>query len=726
MSEHTNRFPETGLHHLPLRVRDRDAARHSDPSLSKFPTLGMRTDVRPKRVPESLHFAPGAFRLRSPTESSMSSISSANVPDSATTHSLSTLASPISTSYASDVQEQFANASIGSRPASRICHRHQPSNGTCSTFVNDEEDGLIITGYPDFELKLRQLRDDHNRPAALIEPSQPVSPATEAPVKDEDTRTEVESVDIADADADEEFDADADGECDANTQKWEGSSTTSEDLSRDDADLLLGYALQLVYGVDINDASIPRAAAHSMVSNFVQDIDKHIWKAPSDTQLSHTLSTSSSSSTPSQEGAGGDRRGGKRKKVGKRDDEGDEFSDGEGSGYLPTKRVRPNPREDENLRLSCPFRKRNPHRFNVRDHHSCAMTYFPKFAELRQHIVKQHKRDDPTAFVCDRCNRDFATGKELRDHRRLPKELICDITDHDVESGIDSTTATKLLSRKRASGASTSIQWREIWNILFPDDEGQQVKAYDFTPVIEHFELESHYLAGFQQLQVSLRDKISNPATLETLSTKFHQCFVETIEKCIADAQSMPYTNRSNKKSEIIKTAAPQTIVQRKSRGIQPRPDSGVVMDDGSDESGSIMGAGLGLGPRDSIRTVKGIQRRGSSLVPDTARGSLPAASMSGHFDDSLMQQQQQQQPQQQQPAMTPLGMPAAAASMDVHAWTNSVIYPAMDDGTMGMPDQFVQAGGLTSQTEYMSWMPHMYPQGFGGIDNGFNGFNGQ
>lgn len=96
----------------------------------------------------------------------------------------------------------------------------------------------------------------------------------------------------------------------------------------------------------------------------------------------------------------------------------------------------------------------------------------------RQHIVKQHKRDDPTAFVCDRCNRDFPTGKELRDHRRLPKELICDITDHDVESGIDSTTATKLLSRKRASGASTGIQWREIWNILFPDDEDREIKTY--------------------------------------------------------------------------------------------------------------------------------------------------------------------------------------------------------------------------------------------------------
>ncbi|KPM40243.1 hypothetical protein AK830_g6345 [Neonectria ditissima] len=736
----TDRFPETGLHHLPLRVRD---ARHSDPTpgaglqlSSKFPG-----DARAgKRVPESLHFEPGAFRLRSPTESSISSISSANVPDSATTHSLSTLASPISTSYASDVQDMFASASIddsSSRPTSRICHRHQPSNGTCSTFVNDEDDGPIITGYPDFELKIHQLREDqHHQHHQLHRHSQPVSSVTESPVKEEDASTEVESSNFnlndADADGDADTETDADGECDANTQKWEGSSTTSDDLSRDDADVLLGCTLQLVYGIDINEAAISRATAHNLVANFIQDIDKHIWKAPSDTQLSHTMSTSSSSSTPSQEGLGGDpRRGGKRKKLGKRgDDDGDDFSDGEGSGYLPAKRARPNPREDENLRLSCPFRKRNPHRFNVRDHHSCAMTYFPKFAELRQHIVKQHKRDDPTAFVCDRCNRDFATGKELRDHRRLPKELICDITDHDVESGIDSTTATKLLSRKRASGASPEIQWREIWTILFPDDEGRDIKAFgrcaadseipalltqlDFTPVIEHFELTSNYLVSFQQLQISLRDKISNPATLETLSTKFHQCFVETLEKCIADAQSMPYTNRSNKKSEITKTQTPQTIVQRKSRGILPRPDSGVVMDDGSEESGSVMG--LGLGHKDSVRTVKGGPRRGSSLVPETVREVLPVTSMPGPFDEPLMRQ----------PSVTPLGMTASMDPAAVQAWNNSVIYQQLDDGTMGISDQFVPAGGLTPQTEYMNWMPQMYPHGYDGINNGYTGFNPQ
>lgn len=156
----------------------------------------------------------------------------------------------------------------------------------------------------------------------------------------------------------------------------------SEEVSQEDANSVLNYALQVIYGVDLNDVSIPQDKVQSLVSNFTQDISQHIWQSASDGQLSHTMSTSSSSSTPSQD-ANGDRRGGKRKKQGRREEDGDEFSDGEGSGYLPTKRSRPNPKEDENLRLSCPFRKRNPHRFNVRDHHSCAMTYFPKFAELR-------------------------------------------------------------------------------------------------------------------------------------------------------------------------------------------------------------------------------------------------------------------------------------------------------------------------------------------------------
>ncbi|EWZ40671.1 hypothetical protein FOZG_09314 [Fusarium oxysporum Fo47] len=648
-----NHIGEAGLHHLPLRMRDAP--------LSKFPSLNQRNG---KKVPESLHFTPGAFRLRSPTESSMSSsISSANVPDSATTHSLSTLASPISTTYASSIQEQFAAATLdGSRPASRICHRHNPSSGTCSTFVNEDDDA-IITGYPEFDIKIRNLNEAHRRP--VVQEVKPESPGTESFVKEERVLTPTtESHHTDDVFNDDEDD--------------------SEDVSQEDANSVLNYALQVIYGVDLNDVSIPQDKVQSLVSNFTQDIGQHIWQSASDGQLSHTMSTSSSSSTPSQD-ANGDRRGGKRKKQGRREDDGDEFSDGEGSGYLPTKRSRPNPKEDENLRLSCPFRKRNPHRFNVRDHHSCAMTYFPKFAELRQHIVKQHKRDDPSAFVCDRCSRDFPTRKELRDHQRLPKEYMCDIADADAESGIDPQTATKLLSRKRASGTSPEVQWKEIWNIVFPDDDDSDVRPYEYTPVIEHFEVEAKYREAFDQLKYSLLDKISNPATLETLSTKFYQCFIETLDQCIANAQSMPYTNRSNKKNDIIRSQVTQSI--RKPRGIMPRPDSGVVMDDGSEESGSVM-----LGHRDSVRTVRTSLR--GSQVPETVNEVIPAAGF-----EELMQPM--------------LGMDGT----DVQAWNNGVMYPQM------MPDQLIPTGGMTPQTEYVNW-GQIYP-GFDTLGNGVNGFTG-
>lgn len=196
---------------------------------------------------------------------------------------------------------------------------------------------------------------------------------TESPIKEEEILTPVHSPKFPDVESG----------CDALVSKWDTSSEESDDVTEEDADLITNYALQLAYGMDMKEASIPHDVSHRLVQKFISDLEQHIWQAPSDTQLSHTMSTSSSSSTPSQGGSGG--RGGKRKKQGRRgDDEGDELSEGEGSsGYLPTKRVRPNPKEDENLRLSCPFRKRNPHRFNVRDHHSCAMTYFPKFAELR-------------------------------------------------------------------------------------------------------------------------------------------------------------------------------------------------------------------------------------------------------------------------------------------------------------------------------------------------------
>lgn len=146
---------ESGFNRLPLHLRREP--RHKDQAIDR-PSTPLHIESQRKRFPESLHFTPSNFRLRSRTASTRSSISSANLPDSATTYSPSTLASPISssfTSFTSDIQDLLAAQTLDeSRPPSRFRHRHKPSNATCSTFVNDEDDGIVISGYPDFASKI--------------------------------------------------------------------------------------------------------------------------------------------------------------------------------------------------------------------------------------------------------------------------------------------------------------------------------------------------------------------------------------------------------------------------------------------------------------------------------------------------------------------------------------------------------------------------------------------
>jgi hypothetical protein len=131
------------LERLPFRMHDRELhGQYMKAPASQFANNHHR-DPRTKQYPESLVLHGGA-RVRSPTESSMSTLSSA--PDSATTCPLSALGSPLSSSYASDYHE-YRDIIAGSRPASRV-HRHKPSDGTCSTFVNDDEDATYFAVAP--------------------------------------------------------------------------------------------------------------------------------------------------------------------------------------------------------------------------------------------------------------------------------------------------------------------------------------------------------------------------------------------------------------------------------------------------------------------------------------------------------------------------------------------------------------------------------------------------
>jgi hypothetical protein len=399
----------SGLHHLPFRIRDSSYQNRSSPKDGAGVVAAPGGGVPPastirKRFPDSLSLLSSDTRLRSPTESSMSS-----VPDSATSYSHSTVASPLSSSYTSDLQD-FICSSTSSRPHSRVRHRHQPSTGTCSTFVNDDDDAILVVpgGYPEYGAKVRETVMMLPGPigADTDDETAPVSPMTEGPLDDEDEKLKRKLKRFSNCTAkDLKLEPDVAPEAPEDQQQqqqdhWDTASTVSNDnCSAEDVDLILDYTLQLAYGVDINDTTVKRPESRQLVQKFIQELGQSIWHGAPETYGSNTnsnnnnnaMSTSVSSSSTPAGSTGDSQRGGKRKKqsTGRAggDEEAEDFSDGEGNGggdgYQAVKRPKPNPREDDNLRLSCPFRKRNPHRFNVRDHHSCSLTYFPKFSELR-------------------------------------------------------------------------------------------------------------------------------------------------------------------------------------------------------------------------------------------------------------------------------------------------------------------------------------------------------
>ncbi|KAF6834591.1 zinc finger domain-containing protein [Colletotrichum plurivorum] len=685
------------------------------------------------KCPEGLKIISSAFqrtsRDRSPTSSTMSST---HVPDSATTCSMPM--SPTSSTFTRattpdiDGPERLPTPFLATRSGTSG-HRYRESCDSGSTFV-DSIMGERFPAYP--ESVGAGHKDDMLPRMDICEPADdgsddgqndvPHSAGTPRPpsLDEVPVSPRQETTPSQPLNARLSFDSGSE----RLSRAWEPVSPTPMDFSNEEADAVLDYVLQVTYGVELDEVTTPPSFLRHLVFRFIQDVGRFAFAGVPITQLTHTTSTSSNGSVPlaRRSGSGRGSQNGKRKKgdAGRSDgdEDGDDLTDDDGDSSLPFKRARPSPREaDENLRLSCPFRKRNPHRFNVREHHSCAMTYFPKFAELRQHIVKQHKRNDPSAFMCDRCNRDFPSKKDLRDHQRLPKEQMCDVADHDPETGIDGPTMAKLLSRKRASGLTPEVQWKDIWNLLFPDDADYNVKPFDFCPVIEHFELQTQFLNSLKIVEGNLRNKGLNEQALETIGNIYRNQFIQVIEQCIAKAQTMPYSNRSNRKNE---PSPSRPMVARHITRTVPRPDSGVELDDGSEDSQSVAvfpggafdGNGL-LSHSDSVRTV----RRVSSTSTEF-RGSMPSRTLQPlleqlpatdlGFSEAVSHQpspqQQHQQSLEQLAGFMPVtnGMtPDMAAQL--WAYQSGHLAPTSTPGQLNM---FPPTADGIEQAPYLEWGP--------------------
>ncbi|KAH8899904.1 hypothetical protein GQ53DRAFT_740911, partial [Thozetella sp. PMI_491] len=291
------------------------------------------------------------------------------------------------------------------------------------------------------------------------------------------------------------------------------------------------------------------------------------------------------------------------------DNEDDEDLDVDGSCASRQKRT------NAGLRLRCVFRARNPIKFNVRDHYSCAMSYFSSFADLRQHIIKKHSREVPLEFACPRCAKSYKTKKELEAHIRVPANQVCELIDLDPEDGVDSITAKRIIDRRRpCSGPTDQDQWKDLWALVFPDDT--VLPSHEFQAVVEHFELAKSYIESIQYLQTGLQGF--------GLSSEVKLALCEHFEMAMNNwnirAREMDYVNRqSNRNSGVRPSLA--TLAE-----LQPARDSGVFMETESSRSNSFIRPASGTPlstyeqlPRSSTGSFRSSQgrppRRPSSVI---------------------------------------------------------------------------------------------------------------
>lgn len=380
---------------------------------------------------------------------------------------------------------------------------------------------------------------------------------------------------------------------------WDETSSTATVPAEDATGRILAYTLD-VLDLKVDDMSLATASCRNLVTNFVSDISyameslpnrhdqAHIKECTGDSGLSRLPTNASNSSKSS--GTRGNRDSSTRLDKGKRkarngggdDQDGDDEFDEGGSKRGdpgPSKRQRVEPA----FRMGCPFRKKNPLRFNVRDHRLCALTLFTDTAELRRHIQDWHRRPLPSPYQCLRCREQFKAEGELRNHQMFLTGL-CPVIEASSQShlnpedGIDNSIAERLRSKKGRVSDSVEVQWEKMWELLFP---GTPVEPYQFQAVMEHFELYQSYRASLPTLKVSLSRIGLGNRGLDTLSSILDNHFIDLFQQINEEGKQKEYHNRQPK---------PQSQLRAKRGSLRERlqashRDSGV--DVGLDDDGT-------------------------------------------------------------------------------------------------------------------------------------------
>ncbi|KAI6305824.1 hypothetical protein MCOR29_010352 [Pyricularia oryzae] len=166
--------------------------------------------------------------------------------------------------------------------------------------------------------------------------------------------------------------------------------------------------------------------------------------------------------------------------------------------------------------FSCPFRKRNPLRFNIRDWSNCALQPFEGMSLLKRHIKSCHGLNQ-SEYVCPRCKKDMAHSESLKQHLTVPLQRMCepgtDAPVADPEDGITREIDDKLCAR--GSGRKVD-SWIVLWRTLFPNDE--HIPNHEFDPPVGLEEVVNKFYSQQQGLLPMGEGWLP-------LRTRLHACF---------------------------------------------------------------------------------------------------------------------------------------------------------------------------------------------------------
>ncbi|KAG4432083.1 hypothetical protein IFR05_012437 [Cadophora sp. M221] len=123
------------------------------------------------------------------------------------------------------------------------------------------------------------------------------------------------------------------------------------------------------------------------------------------------------------------------------------------------KRKRVSTVETARRNFACPYRKHDPHKYNVTEWHTCSSTPFGGIARVKEHLYRRH-----CIIHCPRCNLIFNTKSEQQTHVSNP--TACKKSPEPIIDGITEDVMRQL--RKRHPGQSQESRWVEIWKLLFP------------------------------------------------------------------------------------------------------------------------------------------------------------------------------------------------------------------------------------------------------------------